>query len=84
MRAITFTFGNQVPRQQQNVALQQIRALPGVQAADYVQPDSTDVDIGRIAYVYASDDVDEATILERLNALPEIESTEIPPTRFLR
>ena len=83
MRSVMFNFAPQVPAQQQEEVLRQIGAWDSISKTARLSPGARHPDVLRMGYAYVEDDADIDSVVQRLSALPEIESAHVPAERRL-
>ncbi len=83
MRSVMFNFRPEVSRDEQDAALERISGWQAISKASRLKPDTQKPVLQRMAYAYVEDDADIEKIVERLNALTEIESASAPTLRHL-
>jgi hypothetical protein len=83
MRSVLFTFSPQVSRERQEALLAQIGTWQGVKKVARLKPDAQHPEIWRMCYADIEDGADIEAMVERLAALPEVESAASPAERHL-
>ncbi len=83
MRSVMFNFRPNVPLEEQDALLVQINTWNGISRAAHLKPDAKNPALLRMCYAYVSDQAELEALVERLSALPEIESASIPAERRL-
>jgi hypothetical protein len=83
MNLIVFNFRSNVSIEEQDALLLQINSWNGISKAAHLKPDAKSPAILRMCYSYVSSSTELAVLLERLSALPQIESASIPAQRQL-
>lgn len=83
MRSVMFNFRPDVPLEEQDALLAEINTWNGVSRAARLKPDAQKPALLRMCYAYISEQAEPEVIVERLSALPEIESASIPAERRL-
>lgn len=83
MRSVMFNFRPDVPLEEQDDLLAEINNWNGVSRAARLKPDAQKPALLRMCYAYISEQAEPEVIVERLSALPEIESASIPAERRL-
>lgn len=81
--AILFQFRADVSPERQTALLDRIGGWNGIIAAARLAPQTGPPDVRRMCHAYAEADADLAAVIERLSALPEVESASIPARRCL-
>jgi hypothetical protein len=83
MRSVMFNFRPDVPLEEQEALLAKINTWNGISRAARLKPNAQKAAILRMCYAYISEKAEPEVIVERLSALPEIESASIPAERRL-
>ena len=83
MRSVMFNFRPDVPLEEQDALLAEINTWDGISRAARLKPDAQKTAILRMCYAYISEQAEPEVLVERLSALPEIESASIPAERRL-
>jgi hypothetical protein len=83
MRSVMFNFRPDVPLEEQDALLAKINTWNGISRAARLKPNAQKAAILRMCYAYISEKAEPEVIVERLSALPEIESASIPAERRL-
>jgi hypothetical protein len=84
MKSIMFNFRTEVPLEEQDALLKQINSWSGISSSGHLKPDSENPAILKMCYAYISNEAETERLIEKLLALPEIESAFIPAAhRFL-
>lgn len=83
MRSVMFNFQPNVPLEEQDTLLAQINIWDGISKAAHLKPDAKNPAILRMCYAYVNSRAEPEALIERLSALPEIESAFIPAERRL-
>jgi hypothetical protein len=83
MRSIMFNFRPDVPLEEQDALLAEINTWKGISKAARLKPNAQKTAIIRMCYAYISEQAEPEVLVERLSALPEIESAFIPAERRL-
>jgi hypothetical protein len=64
--------------------LAKLRALPGVAHVAQLSPNSGDENVRRMGYLQPEGDADLSVTLQRIRAIPEIDSADVAAERRLR
>jgi hypothetical protein len=83
MNSIMFNFRPDLPPEKQKVLLEQINTWNGISKAGHLKPNAQNSVIARMCYAYVNETEELKVLMEKLSALPEIESVSIPATRQL-
>ncbi len=83
MKSVMFSFHPDVPVNRQKAILDEIGSWQQVVKAAWLNPDTRQADILRMAYAYVDSQMDVQEVVERLSKLSEIESASLPTRRKL-
>jgi len=83
MQSIVFNMRPEVKRERQAGLLADVTALPGVHKATALRPNSKNAAVSRMCYAEVADDADVNTLVQRIAALPEVETASLPAERRL-
>lgn len=83
MRSVMFNFRPDVPLEEQDALLAKINTWNGINRVARLKPDAQKTAILRMCYAYISEQAEPEVLVERLSAIPEIESASIPTQRRL-
>jgi hypothetical protein len=83
MDSIMFNFRLDLPPEKQNALLNQINNWNGISQAGHLKQNAQNPAIARMCYAYVNETEELKVLMEKLSALPEIESVSIPATRQL-
>ena len=81
MKSVTFSFRAGVSVARQAEILEEVGAAPGIAAAGTLKPDSRHEAVARMAYARVAEDGDVDGVMQRLAAIPEIDSPALSPRR---
>ena len=83
MKAINFSFREETAPDAQRIAIDAIKAVPGVRGVAHVKPDSKDAAVARMATVYLADDANVEDVRSRVESLDQVERASVPAQRTL-
>jgi hypothetical protein len=83
MRSIVFNVKPGIGRDEQASLLTRLGALPGVERAAALSPNSKSQVTQRMCYAYVNDAADVETVRGQIACQPEIESADLPAERGL-
>ncbi len=83
MKAINFSFREKTAPDAQQIAIDAIKAVPGVRGVAHVKADSKDAAVARMATVYIADDANLEDVRSRVEALEQVERASVPAERRL-
>ena len=83
MQVVNFAFDRDVPPERQDALVADIASWPEVRQAKRLDPAARDAGVSRLSYLYLHQDQPAGPVIERLKAIPEIESASTPTPRKL-
>ncbi len=83
MQQVVFTVRPSTTAERQHLLLQQLGSWPEIAHVSPLLPEATDPAIQRMCYAYLADHANAVEVVERLRAVPEVESADLPAQRRL-
>ena len=83
MAVVTFTLNRGLANEQREQALDHVRGIEGITHVGVVNPNTKTPELQRFAFADVSEAIDLSDLVEKITAIPEIESAEVPPRRKL-
>jgi hypothetical protein len=81
LNVVVFTIGADIPPDSQDTVVDGVRTVDGVADAFLLAPDSPSPDIQRMGAVAVADGADPGEVVARVQAVPGVESANLPPER---
>lgn len=80
---VSFNLRRDLTASERDTLVSQIEAIEGVEAAEWLVPDSTRPTIRRMGHVRLREGADATEVLGALHALPDIESASLTARRYV-